>query len=190
VATFASHFQAMAKSTESQQSSNLLLDLRSGDEKIVLKAISKVRSQGNEKVIDPMLVIIDKNDMPEAARQAHSMLGELKISAAADLLIDRALKGDYPNLCKDMIYFIWHSGLQPNDRVDDIIRIAIAGDFEVALECYTLIDTLDGPFKEEVLLEAMVLLKEYMLANTKNDKFNLVASIFECVKTFDSQLLG
>jgi len=101
-------------------------------------------------------------------------LGSLKISAAEPILIDALAKPNHKNIRKDIIQFIWSSGMQPVGYISKFTTIAIEGSFEDALECITLLDSIETAIPEEVLLESITMIKQHLGQSKPNDKTALL----------------
>ncbi len=96
-----------------------------------------------EKAILAFLADIQK---PEAVEVMVNFLGEEK---------DAVLR-------QKLLTTIWNSKLSYDKHLPFFVMLASTGDFMQALECLTIIENMQGPFEEHELLEAQLLLKEYV----------------------------
>lgn len=159
----------MAASTPSKKSIEIKKDLFAATPELVLKAVHAARKSGDDSLIEPLLqVMLDTDD--ETVRQSiHQMLSELKISSAEQALLAAAEDDRFLAIRADILSFIWSSGLQPDYALEALSRAAISSDFQVAFEAQTIMDTLEGPFEEEHVMEAEVVLGEWT-KEPENDK--------------------
>ncbi|NNE55129.1 MAG: hypothetical protein HKN32_03845 [Flavobacteriales bacterium] len=166
---------------------SLTKDLFSSEEKTVLSALGKLKTKGDLTVVEPMLnVYLDSEG--KIREEIHSMLGELKISKAETPILDLALDEKFKAIRADMLYFVWNSGFQPNDRLNDIVTIGLNGDYMTAVESLTVLDTLEGPFEEPDLMEAQLTVKEFMVTHKEDDRMDLASSIFKKLKELDARI--
>ena len=96
-----------------------------------------------EKAILGFLADIQK---PESVQVMIDFLGEEK---------DAVLR-------QKLLTTIWNSKLSYDNHLPFFVTLASTGDFMQALECLTIIENMQGPFEEHELLEAQLLLKEYV----------------------------
>lgn len=57
---------------------------------------------------------------------------------------------------------IWNSKLGFDEHLPFFVMLASQGDYLEALDCLTVLENMSGPFEEAQLLEAQLLLKEYL----------------------------
>lgn len=123
-----------------------------GDISILPILFNKLRAcdQVLEKAILGFLADIQK---PEAVQVMVNFLGEDK---------DAVLR-------QKLLTTIWNSKLSYDHHLPFFVMLASTGDFMQALECLTIIENMQGPFEEHQLLEAQLLLKEYVEETKSED---------------------
>lgn len=151
----------MAETTASTKRAEIQKNLFAATSELVLKAIHDAREDGDASLIEPLLQVLMDTDDETVRQSVHAMLSELKITAAEQILVDAAQDDRFADIRADILLFIWSSGLQPDTLLEGICYAAIAGDFQVAFEAQTILDTLDGPFEEEHVMAAEVVLGEW-----------------------------
>jgi hypothetical protein len=167
---------------------DLVADLKSSDDKKVLSALDRFDKHASGDLIIPLLDLFASAE-GQAKERSAIMLRELKVSAAEKILVDALGKKKYAAIKTDILSFLWNSGCQPGERVFDIVSAGLTGDYMLAFEALTLIDTLDGPFEETDLIEAQLAAKEFLVVNQKDDRFELVAKLLEKLRQMDSRVL-
>lgn len=165
----------------------LVSDLQSGDDKKVFSALDRFDKHASGGLITPLLDLYQNSEGQTKDRCAN-MLKELKISAAEDILMDSLRQKKYASIKAKILSFLWNSGLQPADRVCEIIEAGLTGDYMLAFEALTLIDTLDGPFEETDLMDAQLLAKDFLVNNEGDEKIDLVRSLMEKLRQMDSRV--
>lgn len=167
---------------------NLVTDLNSSDNKKILSALDRFDKHASGDLIIPLLDLFASSN-GQAKDRSASMLRELKVSAAEKILVDALSKKKYAAIKTDIFSFLWNSGCQPGERIFDIVSSGLSGDYMLAFESLTLIDTLDGPFEETDLIEAQLVAKEFLVRNQKDDRFELVAKLLEKLREMDSRVV-
>jgi HEAT repeat protein len=166
----------------------LISELKMSDDLLVLKAIKKIRKSGSEKLIQPLVELLHDTDSDTVKQEIIQLFYDLKDSKSIPVLLD-ALDSEkgIPNRAILMSVF-WQAGMNPSEEVDVFVRIAIEGDYMQALEALTVIENLEGPFKEETILESLLNLKSYF-SNEKDDpKRPLILTIAEILNLVDKHL--
>jgi hypothetical protein len=117
-------------------------------------------------------------------------LNSLKVSAAADEMIELIKANDYPALRGVLLSTLWNSKVDYSYFLADIVEIAVDGDFMEALECLTIIENMEGPFEERHILESQLHLREYLEDNAPKDpqKAQIMSEIAILLKDFDLQI--
>lgn len=162
-------------------------DLFSTDQKVVLKSLAGIKEHGDVTAVEPMIQVYNRSD-GEIKKTIHGMLNQLKISKADGVIIDMALDDEFDAIRADLLSFVWNSGFQPNDRIRDIVYIGIHGDFMTAFESLTLLDTLEGPFNDADLIEAQLVIKEFMVSNRDDERIDLASKIYELLRQMDQKI--
>ena len=75
-----------------------------------------------------------------------------------------------------------------NDYIDEIIQTVIHGDFQEAFEALTIIENLEPPFDEEVILNSQLMLNQYFNKNTPAEKDSLVKEIASIINRIGQQI--
>ena len=80
----------------------------------------------------------------------------------------------------------WQTGFNSHENMDKFVTAAIKGSFMEAFEAYTIIDNLEGPFEEENIMEAQLVLKSYFsMANEDEEKFPIMKNIAKQLANFE-----
>lgn len=160
----------MSTSPKAKKLEELTKNLFNPDESIALKALETINEIGSAEIVPSLISLYASSTNPDVRREAGNLLSTLKISGAEQHLTAALKNPSFRHIRKDIIGFIWSSGIQPVDDLDIFTSIAIEGSFEEALECITLLDSLETAVPEAVLLESIAQLKQYLGKNEKNEK--------------------
>ena len=165
---------------------DLLLDLASKDAKIVASALKRVRSKGTEKVIPSLFEIIENNKEPKLVEEAKSIILELKSTASIPFLLDILENHKNPEIRELVLNSFWQTGFNAHQYLDKFVLAATKGSYMEAFEAYTVIDNLEGPFEEEPIMEAQLVLKSYFSENKKEDeKYEIIKSIAKQLANYE-----
>lgn len=165
---------------------SILKDLESKDQTKMKNAFKKLYSKGNESIIQSLLNLYSSSQNDELKNEIKNTFSQLKTSKAFPILIKNLNHKD--NRIKELVlYSIWSSNLDASDHISEIVSVACKGDYMVALEALTLIENLEGPFKEEELLDAVISVNEYLSGKLDN-KENLIKSISETLMLLEEQI--
>jgi len=165
----------------------IMIDLGSEKENVVLKAIKKARTKGNEQII-PALFNTYRNTKTNLIKdEITSILSELKSTATIEPLIEELNIGNEASRCLALTS-IWSSGLNANEYIDEIIQAAVNGSFLEAFEALTIIENLDPPFEEEVILNSQIILKTYFSNQEKSEKSEILRNITNVINGINSNL--
>ncbi len=157
----------------------IIEDLKNNDEKVVLKALEKIKDKGKTSVIVPMFDLFESTSNEKYRVEIKKIFSSIKDSYALDLFVERLSSGSY-ELNEVLLYSLWNSNLNAVDFIPEIVETAINGNYMVALEALTVIENLEGPFSNEKLEESRYLINEYF-AEGVDEKADLIKSILDVV---------
>lgn len=89
-------------------------------------------------------------------------LADVNDTDAIALFVDYLQDEPDSELRKLVLSAIWNSKLPFDAHLPFFVMLATQGDYLEALDCLTIIENMAGPFEEALLLEAQLLLKEYI----------------------------
>lgn len=132
-------------------------DLFSGNDTLVAKAIARCEEEGSAPLVEPLLAFY-ASSAPEPLRaRVASMLGSLKVSNVEVYFLQALSNKNWGHIHKDVVGFMWNTGLQPVDAVAQITELATSGDYALTLECLTLLESIEDPIPEEQILEGIAI---------------------------------
>ncbi len=165
---------------------DLLKDLASNDSKTLTSALKRVRSKGNEKVIPSLISIIEENQVESIVEEAKKIILELKSTAAIPFLLAELEKNKKAEIRELVLSSFWQTGFNAHQHMDKFVKAATKGTFMEAFEAYTVIDNLEGPFQEESIMEAQLVLKSYFSESHEEDeKFEILKNIAKQLANYE-----
>lgn len=154
-------------------------DLMSGDKSVIVKAIKKVAQDGSPAIIHHLLQATFKSGFPEALEEGKKILFNIKDSTAVGELI-LALKGeDFVEFRADIAASIWEAGLNAEDRLIDLIEIAVVSDYMTIVEIVTIIENIESGFPYDEVTEASLIINEHLHEIEDESRIALLSSLAE-----------
>ena len=165
---------------------DLLLDLASKDMKILASALKRVRSKGTEKVIPSLISIIENCEEANLAQEAKNIILELKSTASIPYLLEVLENHENSEIRELVLSSFWQTGFNAHQHIEKFVTAAIKGSYMEAFEAYTVIDNLEGPFDEEPIMEAQLVLKSYFATdNEEDEKFEIIKNIAKQLANYE-----
>ncbi len=177
----------MAKNTQKKQDkiNQLLVDLTSNNIAKVKTTLDALELIGNETVIFPILRAINPSESHDEKNQLLiEFLSTIKDSEIKETIINALSEAEFKPIRGKILSVIWNIPLDFSEYLDYFVRIAIEGNFMESLECLTILENLEGPFEEEQLMEAQVILSGIKDQKFDNQKATIVSEIALLIKSF------
>lgn len=148
---------------------SILTDLNSGNEQKFTAAIAALQSGGSASMI-PELSKLLRNDLSDKNRnELIEVFNDLKDTEAIPFMMELVLDDNNMDIRQLLLTTMWSSKLDYSAYLPDFVSIAAEGDFMEALECLTIIENLEGPFSEQLILESQLHLRDYVQDNAPKD---------------------
>lgn len=169
------YFCGMSNSSTKQAVEQIRQDLFSADEGVVMRALLRCRDEGNLTLIGPLIALYARTPHDQVRSEVSSILQSVKVANAEEPFMEAILQPEYRPVRRDLISFMWNAGLQPVSWLADLSRIAVEGTLEEAIECLTLLETMDDVFPGDQLLESMQLVRQAIHESPEDEKARLLA---------------
>jgi hypothetical protein len=158
-------------------------DLVSDDTATVVSALKRCRESGDVSAVPALISLYASTQVAMVRQEVAEMLSALKVSGAESAFMTALRATTLRHVRLDLITFMWNSALQPAGYLAELVGIAIEGTYAEALECLTLVESLEGPFAEEQVLEALSEIRKHLATAPESDKKALMR---EFVITLDT----
>lgn len=174
--------------TKIQKRQNLIDELKTLEDKKFTSALEGLKSFGDNSVIAVFAAIYPKCSSSQQ-HQLTDFLADIRDEESQDTLMDVLMElEDVPTRIA-FLSTVWNSTVDYSDYLFEFVKIAIEGSVLELIECHTIIDNLEGPFDEDIVLEATVLLKENLEVLMQNaDKRLLINDIMLKLEEFDQSV--
>lgn len=160
-------------------------DLFSNDEAVVLKSLHKTRDEGNASFVEPLLSLYATSESAMVKTEVADMLSNLKVSETDEAFLNFLEQPQWKALYKDVISFMWNSGLEPVDHMAFFVKLALEGDEALILEVLTLIESIESEFPEDQIADSSNQLRTY-LGTVSDDHSNRVKLLRELLKVVEA----
>ena len=118
----------------------ILKNLRSADDLLVLKTLGKLRSAGNLAYIPDLLKLLSKTSNELIEKELIGFLADIKKPGVIPLIVAGLKKPGLKTAHAGILSAIWQSGLDYSEYMDLFIQLFVEGDYLVALESFTVIE--------------------------------------------------
>jgi hypothetical protein len=130
---------------------NIIQDLHSGKESLILSKIDHLRETGNPLYIPFLIDLLLKSESEEVRRNILLFLSDMKDRNAKPYMIEAIENEKYTSLQKELLTCIWQNSLDYSDYLSLFIGLVIHSEFETAFEAFTVIDNLEELPPKEVI---------------------------------------
>ena len=175
----------MADKKEGLKTKEILNSLNSSDNKIVLKAISRSKKHGNPKIFQALLNLLVSSDDAKVEEKVLELFDELKSTEITDSLLAAVKDDKFADYKAPLISSFWKSSIDMSAYLSEFVDLAISGDYMVALECLTVVESLDGPFEEDQISDSIIMLKEYWSKKPNEEKKPLMEGLTAVIKSME-----
>lgn len=152
----------------------------------LLKTLEKVKGKGNDQMVEPILNLYSSTNHESVKKAIKGLLNELKVTDGTTILIGKLKNCD--NELKEVILgSLWSAGLNPVEYLPEIVKTACSSNYMVAFEALTVLENLEGPFDEEKISEAKLIINDYF-ANPNEETKQLISVILGLLNEMDNSL--
>ena len=167
----------------SKEQEQWVADLFSSSDKTIIAALKKIKDDGNEHTLVPILKLLINTQNPQIQEDIIQILNELKNPRCTQILVDAINNSEYSLYQLELIQALWESGLDCSLFIEDLVKWAIEGDFQVANEAITVIENINPPYyKEQIKICLLKLEKAIVLS--EEIKQNLLISLQKQLEIF------
>jgi hypothetical protein len=171
-----------------QKVEELLKDLNTGEEAKVKQALKGFKVHGDISIISPLINHWSNSKNEIINQEIASFINDLKQTDSAPIIMDAIRNSAYKNIKSALLNTIWNSKVDYSEHLAEFVNIAVDGNFMEALECLTIIESMEGPFKEHQFLDAKMKLSKYANTDRKNDeKAHIMSEIALIIKTLEAE---
>ena len=155
---------------EAERARKLEQELQSEEDVILLGALKKVRTMGNEKTI-PFLVniLVNPETSSEVYEKTKKTLYDLRYSKAAEPLIEALKLPSTKGHRHVIVATFWESRLDGTPYIEPLVEVAIDNDYLTCLEVLTVIENLDGRVDDDMVNRSIELLNMALMKHSEKE---------------------
>ncbi len=157
--------------------------LRSGNGKLIIEAISKVRKRGSITILSEIFELMRITEDNEVKEACINLLNDLKKKDVIPIILDAINDKNYLAIRKDLLASCWQSRLDYHEHTEIFIDIAINGDYANALEAITVIEECIGQL-EDITKTAYLEKLNKAIKNTSEEKQALLKELVDMIDRF------
>lgn len=152
-------------------------DLLSGDKEKLLKAIKQVAHDGSPALINHLLTATFRSGFPEALEEGKKILFNIKDQNVVGDILNALRKEEFVAFRADIAASIWEAGLNAEDRLIDLVEIAVISDYKTIIEIVTIIENIESGFPFEEVTEASLIINEHLHEIEDESRIVLLSSL-------------
>jgi hypothetical protein len=132
----------------------IIKDLWSADDLLVLKTLQKLRTSGNLTYMPDLLNLLGRTSSEIIEKELIRFLADIKEKGVVSFVVAGLKEPGLEKARAGILSAIWQSGLDYSAYLDLFIKLFLEGDYMVALESFTVIEQSlehlsDGDIAEE-----------------------------------------
>ena len=157
---------------------NLIKNLYSNNDNIVLGAIKEISESGNSNYLPGLIELLNSHESEEIKNQIIKILTEIKHTNAVPFLAQAIEEKKYHGIQETLVRVCWENGLDYTNYFSIFIDLLINGEYMVAFEAYTVIDNSEGTISKASSQEYIARLKD-ALASVGEERQTLLHHIIQ-----------
>lgn len=162
----------------------LIKDLKSNDEIIALKAISKLQKAGDSSFIIDILEALSSTTEIGIESAISQLLFDLKDKEAVEELVNNLINPAFFDIRLIMLSACWQSGIDLSHRLPEFITVASTGSYMECLEVLTVIENWDAIADQDMLENETIRLKAFLNESDTPENDEMIFSIIEELEKF------
>jgi len=134
---------------ESKQNKLIIKQLSSKNTEEVLFTINKLRNTGNKTLIPYLINLLATHSSSKVKESIAGLLYDVKYQTAAEEIIKAIKSEQYSGIREELLTICWQSSLDFSSYIETLTDCFIRGDFKVAFEAFTVIDSIEKKLNAE-----------------------------------------
>ena len=171
-------------SEKNKDTQNILQNLQSNNEGIVLKGLQDARNKESVEILPAIINLMTNTKNPTVFGEIKLLLSELKIPNASDILVEYAGKESTIGFKDILIASLWRSGFSCEKHLKSLVNIACTEDYMTAFEALTVIANMESPLNQKELLECVSQTNEAIQQENDDKKNNLLKSLLGVLELY------
>lgn len=157
--------------------------LRSGNRVAILTSLKEIRSRGDVSILPELFDLLLDQEDEQITGEISSILNDLKDKEAAPILAEAIRNPVFSEIIPILVSACWQNGLSYGDDLSTFVEVVISGEYEAAIEAFTVIEEavgdIDQAEKDQLLMKLKSSLKEI-----DENKKPLVSELVKVISTY------
>lgn len=151
----------------------------------VLEAIEEIRKDLQPDCLEALLQLLEENKEKVVKDSIVALLNDNKSAEFRSIIAKQISSCKNAEIRKLLIASCWQSGIDYTEYIVLFAESAIHDDFETALEAFTVVEQMAGPFDNELLVNLIDRTKS-QAATLKDSRRNL---LMELINLFEDRII-
>lgn len=173
----------MAKTSRNKKENETFVLLNSSKEEDILKGLKQAKEYGTEKMIPQIITIAIEGSNENIKKKGIDILYNLQDDHCIPVILSEVEKMSLSDSKQLVLASLWHSNLNTNAYIIELVQMALKQDYLVCLECLTVIENMQGSLDNELLEKALLMINEH-LQYSKDDKIDLIKELKLVIEQF------
>lgn len=152
-------------------------DLMASEVKVIVPAIKQVAKEGDVSIMNELLHTTFLSGFVKAQEEGLNVLNNIKVPEALDSLIEALKSEQFKAYRSEIAAAIWQAGLNPEDRLIELVEIAVDSDYMTIVEVTTIVENIESGFPYEEVSEAALIINEHILDHEDESRVALLSSL-------------
>jgi predicted metal-dependent peptidase len=155
-----------------------LKNLYSTNEQEVLTTIEKISDSGNSDYLPALFDLLNSHQSNDVKKTITQLLSSLKHTNAVPMLVKAINDDKLMDIREYLVRSCWENGLDFSNYLSTFIDLLIHGDYMVAFEAYTVIESCEGTISKTSMQEYLDQLRD-ALASVGEERQTLIHHIIQ-----------
>ncbi len=127
---------------------NQIQSLRSGNRSAILSTLKELRSGGNVSILPDLFELLLDQEDEQIISSISSLLSDLKDKDAVPALAKAIDNPENSKILTILVSACWQNGLSYGKQIDTFVKVVITGEYEAAIEAFTVIEEAVGDLEQ------------------------------------------
>lgn len=161
--------------------------LQSTKETEVIAAIKEVGKYGNMDIVPDLIKATFGSGFFNAIEEGKKVLFNIKKSEMVDAVFQALTENLFPDHKSTIASIIWEAGLNAEDRLIDLVEMAVASDYMTIVEITTVIENIETGFPYDEVSEASLIINEHIQDQEDESRIALLSSLAETLNAMAAE---
>ncbi len=157
--------------------------LRSGNRSAIVTTLNELRTDGNVSILPALFDLLLDQEDEQIIGEVVLLLNDLKEEEAVPVFAEAIENPDYSKILTILVSACWQNGLSYGKYINTFVNVVIHGEYEAAIEAFTVIEEAVGDLKQDERNQLILLLKSH-IKEIDDEKKILVSELVKVVSNY------